>query len=371
MGVGVFFCKGLFMDQIRSTMNQLLTLMVKQGASDLHISTNAAPELRIDGELVPLKSEPLQPAQTRALCMSLLTEEQRARFEAENELDFSFGIEDFARFRGNIFMQRGAVAGAFRYIPTRVRTFEELNLPEVMREFAELPRGLILVTGPTGSGKSTTLATLIDHINRTFKKHIITIEDPIEFVHSNRMSLVNQREIGTDTESYHTAIRYILRQDPDVVLLGELRDRESIETALVLAETGHLVLSTLHTNSCAQTINRIIDVFPSSQQDQIRTQLSFVLEGVVCQQLLQKACGRGRTMALEIMVATPGIRNLIREDKIHMIYSTIQLNRTKSSMQTMNQALADLYLDKIVTADEALAHTSDPIELRKLMGMPS
>ena len=357
------------MDPIRNTMHQLLTLMVKQGASDLHISTNSPPKLRIDGDLIPLKSDPLTSAQTRALCMSLLNEEQRKRFEAENELDFSFGIEDFARFRGNIFSQRGTVAGAFRYIPTRTRSFEELALPPVMKEMAELPRGLFLVTGPTGSGKSTTLATLIDHINRTFKKHIITVEDPIEYIHKNQQSLVNQREVGSDTESYHTAVRYLLRQDPDVVLLGELRDRESIETALVMAETGHLVLSTLHTNSCAQTINRIIDVFPAEQQDQIRTQLSFVLEGVVCQQLLPKASGHGRVIALEIMIATAGIRNLIREDKIHMIYSTIQLNRTKSNMQTMNQCLCDLCMKKLITVDEALSRSSDTVELKQLLGI--
>ncbi len=357
------------MDQIRKTMNQLLTLMVKQGASDLHISTNSPPELRIDGELLPLKSEPLQPAQTRALCMSLLSDEQIERFEKENELDFSFGIEDFARFRGNIFMQRGAVSGAFRYIPTKIRSFEELCLPPIIKEMAELPRGLVLITGPTGSGKTTTLATIIDHINRSYKKHIITIEDPIEYIHQNRQALVNQREVGTDTESYHTAVRYLLRQDPDVVLLGELRDRESIETALILAETGHLVLSTLHTNSTSQTVNRIIDVFPAEQQDQVRTQLSFVLEGVVCQQLLQRSTGRGRVIALEILVANAGIRNLIREDKVHMIYSTLQLNRSKSGMQTMNQALADLYLNRMITADEALSHSSDTLELKKLMGL--
>lgn len=357
------------MDQIKNTMYQLLTLMVKQGASDLHVSTNSPPELRIDGKLEPMKSDPLTPAQTKALCLSLVTEEQRIRFEQEKELDFSFGIEDFARFRGNIFMQRGAVSGAFRYIPTKIRTFEELNLPPVLKELSEIPRGLVLVTGPTGSGKSTTLATLIDHINRTFKKHIITIEDPIEYLHQNRLSLVNQREIGNDTDSYHTAIRYILRQDPDVVLLGELRDRESIETALTLAETGHLVLSTLHTNSCAQTINRIIDVFPANQQEQVRTQLSFVLEGVVCQQLIPKASGRGRTVALEIMVANAGIRNLIREDKVHMIYSAMQLNRSKSNMQTMNQSLADLCLAKLISVDEALSRSSDVPELKKLIGI--
>ncbi len=359
------------MDQIRNTMNQLLLLMVKQEASDLHISSKSPPELRIDGELVPLKSDPLTPAQTKALCMSLLSEEQRRKFEQDNEIDFSFGIENVARFRGNIYMQRGNVSGAFRLIPVKIRTFEELNLPPIMREMSELPRGLVLITGQTGSGKSTTLATLIDHINRTFKKHIITVEDPIEYMHQNRLSLVNQREVGSDTESFHTAMRYLLRQDPDVVLIGELRDKDSIETALTLAETGHLVLSTLHTNSCAQTINRIIDVFPAGQQDQIRTQLSFVLEGVVCQQLLLRASGKGRVVALEIMRLNAGIRNLIREDKVHMIYSAMQLNRTKTGMCTMNQSLADLCINHMITAEEALSHSSDVTELRQLLGMSS
>lgn len=356
------------MEQVRTMMHQLLSLMVNQNASDLHISTNSPPRLRIDGMLLPLKSDELTAAQTRALCLSLLDDEQRKLFDAENELDFSFGIENVGRFRGNIFVQRGTVAGAFRYIPNKIRSFEELSLPPILREFSELPRGLVLITGPTGSGKSTTLATMIDHINRTYKKHIITIEDPIEYVHTNRQSLVNQREVGCDTASYHRAIHYVLRQDPDVVLMGELRDRESIETALVLAETGHLVLSTLHTNNCAQTVNRIVDVFPAAQHDQIRTQLSFVLEGVVCQQLLLNASGVGRSVALEILVATPGIRNLIRDDKAHMIYSTIQLNRSKTSMQTMNQSLANLVLNDKITPEEAIAHSSDPAELRQIIG---
>ena len=357
------------MEQVRTMMHQLLSLMVSQNASDLHISTNSPPKLRIDGILLPIKSDVLTPAQTRALCLSLLDDEQRQRFDAENELDFSFGIDNVGRFRGNIFVQRGSVAGAFRYIPNRIRSFEELSLPPILREFSELPRGLVLVTGPTGSGKSTTLAAMIDHINRNYKKHIITIEDPIEYIHQNRQCLVNQREVGTDTASFHRAIHYILRQDPDVVLMGELRDRESIETALVIAETGHLVLSTLHTNSCAQTVNRIVDVFPATQHDQIRTQLSFVLEGVVCQQLLLNASGKGRSIALEILVATPGIRNLIRDDKTHMIYSTIQLNRAKTSMQTMNQALGDLVLNNKITPEEAFAHSSDPAELKQIIGV--
>lgn len=356
-------------EQVKALMHQLLMLMVKQNASDLHIASDCEPELRIDGQLVPLKTESLSAVQTRALCLSLLDDAQRKRFESEQEIDFSFGIPDAGRFRGNIYMQRGSVAGAFRFIPEKIRSFEDLGLPEVVRTFAELPRGLVLVTGATGAGKSTTLAAIVDHINRNFKKHIITVEDPIEYVHRNVKSLVNQREVGTDTKSYHTAERYLLRQDPDVVLLGEMRDRESIETALTLAETGHLVLSTLHTNSCAQTINRIIDVFPSAQQDQVRTQLSFVLEGVICQQLLLKASGQGRVIALEILSATAGVRNLIREDKIHMLYSTIQLNRAKNSMQTMNQALADLVMTNQILQNEAFSHSSDVVELKKLLGI--
>lgn len=356
------------MDQVRSMMNQLLVLMMTKEASDLHISCDSPPQLRIDGKLVPIKSDVLTPMQTKALCMSLLTESQRKEFEAEKALDFSFSLEDAGRFRGNIFMQRGTVAGAFRYIPTRIRTFEELSLPPTLQQFAELPKGLVLITGQTGAGKSTTLATLINHINHTYQKHIITVEDPIEFVHKNRQSLVNQREVGSDTESYHTAIRYILRQDPDVVLLGELRDKESIETALTLAETGHLVLSTLHTNSCPQTINRIVDVFPGNQQDQIRTQLAFVLQAIVCQQLLPRASGKGRTIALEIMIAIPAVRALIREDKAHMLYSAIQLNR-KLGMQTMNQSLAELCLNETISIEDALAYSTDVNELKQLIGI--
>ena len=359
------------MDQAKSTMEQLLTLMSKEDASDLHISAGSPPMLRIDGELVGLKSAPLTPAQTRALALSVLTPEQRARFDKDNELDLSFGLENVARFRGNIFMQRGSVAAAFRLIPTRIRSFEDLGLPDSLRTLVDLPRGLVLVTGPTGSGKSTTLATLIDSVNKTYHKHIITIEDPIEFIHANKQALVNQREIGSDTESYASAVRYILRQDPDVVLLGELRDQESIETALTIAETGHLVFSTLHTNSCAQTINRIIDVFPAGKQEQIRTQLSFVLEAVICQQLLPHASGHGRCVAHEIMFANNAIRNLIREDKTHQIYSTMQLNANHgdTGMQTLNQSLETLYLNQEITLDEALLHAGDLAELKKMLGV--
>jgi len=358
------------MDQAKNTMEQLLMLMSKEDASDLHISAGAPPMLRIDGELVGLKSDPLTPAQTRALVLSVLTPDQRARFEKNNELDLSFGIEGVARFRGNVFMQRDTVAGAFRLIPTRVRTFEELGLPDSLRRLVDLPRGLVLVTGPTGSGKSTTLATLIDSINATYHKHILTIEDPIEFVHKNKAALINQREVGSDTESYTSAVRYVLRQDPDVVLLGELRDKESIETGLTIAETGHLVFATLHTNSCAQTINRIIDVFPAVQQDQIRTQLSFVLEAVICQQLIPRASGHGRCVAHEIMFANAAIRNLVREDKIHQIYSTMQLNSkhgASDGMLTLNQSLADLFLNHEITLEEALTHAGDVSELKKML----
>lgn len=357
------------MDQSRSIMEQLLGVMAKEKASDLHISVNSPPQLRVDGGLVMLKADPLTPPQTRALCFSLLSKEQQADFEKISECDFAFSIEGAGRFRGNIFMQRGTVAGAFRLISSEILSIEELGFPPVLKEMAELPRGLVLITGPTGSGKSTTLASLIDYINRKFRKHIITVEDPIEFIHENRLCLVNQREIGSDTANYHTAIRYILRQDPDVVLLGELRDRESIETALVLAETGHLVLSTLHTNSCAQTINRVIDAFPSSSQEQARTQLSFVLEAVVCQQLLPRLSGRGRVLAHEIMMSNAAIRNLIREDRIHQIYSNIQLNRRRGGMITMNQSLAELYTDRRITLDDALAHAGDLKELRQLLGL--
>lgn len=357
------------MDQSRNIMEQLLGIMVKEKASDLHISVGSPPQLRVDGGLVALKSEPLTPSQTRALCLSLLNNEQRDRFDKEFECDFAFGIEGLARFRGNIFMQRSSVAGAFRLIPSKIIDIEELGFSAVLKEMAELPRGLVLITGPTGSGKSTTLASLVNYINQNFRKHIITVEDPIENIHENRLALINQREIGTDTASYHTAVRYILRQDPDVVLLGELRDRESIETALVLAETGHLVLSTLHTNSCSQTINRVIDAFPASGQEQARTQLSFVLEGVVCQQLIPRASGRGRVLAHEIMASNAAIRNLIREDKIHQIYSNIQLNKRRGGMMTMNQSLAELYSERVISLDDALAHAGDIKELRQILGI--
>jgi twitching motility protein PilT len=303
-----------------ANLHQLLKAMIEKGASDLHLTTGSAPQLRVDGHLVPLRMDPLSPQDTKQACYSILTDAQKHRFEANNELDLSFGVKGLARFRANIFVQRGAVAGAFRTIPYKLLTFEELGLPPVIEKLASKPRGLILVTGPTGSGKSTTLASILNKINIENHHHIITIEDPIEYLHPHKNCVVNQREVGADTQSFKSALRYILRQDPDVVLVGEMRDLETIEAALTVSETGHLCLATLHTNSCVQTINRVIDVFPAHQQSQIRTQLSFVLEGVVSQTLIPRANGGGRVIALEVMVPNPAIRNLIREDKIHQIY---------------------------------------------------
>jgi twitching motility protein PilT len=297
----------------------------------------------------------------------ILTEEQKIAFEKTNELDFSFGVKNLSRFRANLFVQRGAVAGAFRSIPFKIRTFEELGLPPVVAEFASKPRGLVLVTGPTGSGKSTTLASIIDKINAETRQHIITVEDPIEFLHGNKLCVVNQREVGADTSSFKTALRYILRQDPDVVLVGEMRDLETIEAALTIAETGHLVFGTLHTNSCVQTINRIVDVFPMNQQQQIRAQLSFVLAGVLSQNLLPRADGPGRALALEIMVPNAAIRNLIREDKVHQMYSAMQVGQEKHGMQTLNQSLYALYQKRVISLEEAIGHSQEPDELRSML----
>lgn len=304
-------------------LHQLLKTMIEKGASDLHITTGTPPQLRIDGRLTPLKTPPLNPTETKQLCYSVLTDAQKHKFEEHNELDLSFGVKGLSRFRANVFMQRGAVSGAFRSIPFKIMTFQELGLPPVVSDLARKPRGLVLITGPTGSGKSTTLASIIDMINSERREHIVTIEDPIEYLHPHKGCIVNQREVHTDTESFKVALKYVLRQDPDVVLIGEMRDLETIEAALTIAETGHLAFATLHTNSCVQTINRIIDVFPPHQQPQVRAQLSFVLEGVVSQTLIPKASGKGRALALEVMIPNPAIRNLIREDKIHQIYSPI------------------------------------------------
>src|SRR5947208_15445563 len=319
------------------TLNQLLKSMVEQGGSDLHITTNSAPQVRVDGHLRPLNLPPKTPAETKQLAYSILTDNQKHRLEENLEIDFSFGIKGLARFRANVFHQRGAIAAAFRQIPYEIRGFRELGLPAVIEKLCEKPPGLILVTGPTGSGKSTTLAAMLDKVNRERHEHIVTIEDPVEYLHSHKKCIVNQRELHADTHSFSNALRSALRQDPDVVLVGEMRDLETIESALRIAETGHLTFATLHTNSAATTINRIIDVFPSAQQAQIRAQLSLVLEGILCQSLIPRADGRGRCMALEILVPNPAIRNLIREDKVHQIYSTMQTGQEKLGMQTMNQ----------------------------------
>jgi twitching motility protein PilT len=348
-------------------LHHLLKAMIEKGASDMHITTGTPPLLRVDGSVLPLKLPPLGPVETKQLCYSVLSEEQKIAFEKTNELDFSFGVKNLSRFRANLFMQRGAIAGAFRAIPFRILSFDELGLPPVVAELATKPRGLVLVTGPTGSGKSTTLASIIDKINSETRQHIVTIEDPIEYLHGHKMCVVNQREIGADTVSFKTALKYILRQDPDVVLVGEMRDLETIEAALTIAETGHLVFGTLHTNSCAQTINRIVDVFPTHQQQQIRTQLSFVLQGVLSQLLLPKATGPGRVLAMEIMVPNAAIRNLIREDKIHQIYSQMQMGQDRHGMQTLNQCLYTLHQRKQITLEEAMSRSNEPDELRNML----
>ena len=341
----------------------LLKTMIEKGASDLHITTASPPRLRIDGKLVPLDNPALTPVETKALCYSILTDSQKHKFEEHNELDLSFGVKGLSRFRGNIFMQRGAVAGAFRTIPFEIRTFTDLGLPEIVNDLVKKPKGLILVTGATGSGKSTTLAAMVDRINSERYDHIITIEDPIEYLHGHKKCLINQREVNADTTSFKAALRYVLRQDPDVVLIGEMRDLETIEAALTVAETGHLTLATLHTNSAVQTINRIIDVFPPHQQEQIRVQLSFVLEGILAQQLIPKKTGKGRALAVELLVPNPAIRNLIREDKIHQLYSTMQTGQTKYGMQTMNQSLVELYAKGHLSYEDAIGRSMVPEEL--------
>ena len=350
-----------------ATMHDLLTILVERSASDLHITTGTYPQIRVHGTLTSLTQfEQLQPQDTQRLAYSVLNERQKQKFEEDNELDLSFGIQGLARFRCNIYRQRGAVACAIRLIPTKIRGFKELNLPLIIEQMAERPKGLVLVTGPTGSGKSTTLAAMVDKINAERSEHIVTIEDPIEFVHQHKKCLVNQREVFSDTQSFKNALKYILRQDPDVVLVGEMRDLETIAAALTIAETGHLTLGTLHTNSCAQTMNRIIDVFPTNQQDQVRAQLALVLEGVFCQQLIPTSDGRGRVMAMEIMVVTPAIRNLIREEKIHQIYSAMQAGQ-KFGMQTMNQSLLNLIQRGKISREDALNRTTDPQELLRLL----
>jgi twitching motility protein PilT len=349
------------------TLPDLLKIVVDREGSDLHISTSTPPQVRIHGHLERLSMPEMSPSETKQLVYSVLTDSQKKRFEETLELDFSFGIKGLARFRCNVFNQRGAVGAVYRLIPEKIRAFSELGLPMVLSTLAEKPRGLVLVTGPTGSGKSTTLAAMVDKINIERKDHILTIEDPIEYIHQNKGCLVNQREVHSDTSSFSNALRAALREDPDIVLIGEMRDLETVESALKIAETGHLTLATLHTNSAAQTINRVIDIFPANQQAQIRTQLSLVLEGIVCQALLPKADGKGRVCSLEILVPTPAIRNLIRDDKVHQIYGAMQAGQEKLGMQTANQSLASLYMKRLITLDTAMAASSNRDELQEMI----
>ena len=353
------------------SIQQMLKHMVEVGASDLHITTGTPPQIRINGKMTPMKMRSLLPADTKNICYSILTETQKSKFEEINELDFSFGIKGLARFRGNIFVQRGAVAGVFRLIPYQFLSFAELGLPQIIKTISAKSNGLVLVTGPTGSGKSTTLASIIDAINAERHDHIVTIEDPIEYLHPHKQCVVNQREVGSDTHSFKNALKYILRQDPDIVLLGELRDLETIEAALTIAETGHLCFATLHTNGAIQTINRIVDVFPTHQQQQVRTQLSFVLEGVLSQTLIPRLDGKGRVLALEIMVPNVAIRALIRDDKVHQLYSQMQMGQEKYGMQTMNQSLFSLYHKKMISMDDAISRTPDIEELKEMMSNPN
>ena len=349
----------------RFSIRQLLKVMTDRGGSDLHVTTGTPPQIRIDGSLVPLRTPPLTAVETKALCYEVLSDEQKVRFERDNELDFSFNVKGISRFRANIFLQRGAVGAAFRAIPFKVRTLEELGVPPVLKELAHLPRGLVLVTGPTGSGKSTTLAAMIDEINSTERNHILTVEDPIEYLHPNKLSVVNQREIGQDAPGFAPALRAALREDPDVVLVGEMRDKETIETALALAETGHLVFSTLHTNSAYQSVTRIIQVFPSDAQDQIRLQLSMCLEGIITQSLLERADRKGRALACEIMVPNISIRNLIRENKLFQIQSAMLVGQETTGMITFNQSLLQLVRSGAVSAEEAVSASQDPDDLIK------
>ena len=344
----------------------LLNKMVELGASDLHLRVDSPPQVRLHGQMVPLEGEPLTPDETRLLACSFLSDKQKETFEAKRELDFSIGLKDISRFRVNIFNQKETVGAVFRAIPYEIKSFESLGLPHVVADLCRKPRGLVLVTGPTGSGKSTTLATMIDRINTSRHQHIITIEDPIEFLHTHKNCVVSQRELGSDTYSFADALRSGLRQDPDIVLVGEMRDLETIEMALRVAETGHLTLATLHTNTAASTISRIIDVFPATQQPQIRTQLSNVLEGIMCQSLLPNAQGNGRVMAMEILIPNSAIRNLIREDKTHQIYSTMQTGSEKYGMQTLNQSLAALYRKREITLETALSISPNVEELKQL-----
>src|SRR5216683_427921 len=350
-----------------ASLPDLLRTVVEMDGSDLHIATNTPPQIRVNGHLQRLQGPDMQPGDTKQLVYSVLTDAQKKRFEETMELDFSFGIRGLARFRCNVFNQRGAVGAVYRLIPEKIRAFADLGLPPVLATLAERPRGLVLITGPTGSGKSTTLAAMLDKINSERHEHILTIEDPIEYIHTHKNCLVNQREVHSDTNSFTNALRAALREDPDIVLIGEMRDLETVEAALKIAETGHLTFGTLHTNSAAQTINRIIDIFPAGQQAQIRTQLSLVLEGVVCQALLPRADGKGRVVSLEILVPTSGIRNLIRDDKVHQIYGQMQTGQEKLGMQTANQSIASLYQKRLITLDTAMSASSNKDELQDMI----
>jgi twitching motility protein PilT len=352
------------------SLRALLDEMIKRGASDLHLTVGERPKLRVDGQLTDAAVETvLKPKDTMSLAYSVLTEQQKKRFEQEDELDFSFSIENVSRFRANLYKQRGSIGCAIRMIPFEIKSFAELGVPPIISKLADKPRGLVLLTGPTGSGKSTTLASMVDKINTERASHIMTIEDPIEFVHFHKKCVVNQREVGSDTRSFPTALKYVLRQDPDVILIGEMRDLETIQAALTIAETGHLAFATLHTNSAAESINRVVDVFPAHQQEQVRAQLAFVLEGVVTQTLLPRASGRGRVVACEVLVATPAIRALIREEKVHQIYSAMQAGK-KYGMQTLNDSLYQLYVQRQVTLEECLRVSSDQTELKRMVGAP-
>jgi len=346
-------------------LRELLEILIEKNASDLHLAVGSPPQIRVDGRLLTLDMDALTPDATKKLAYSMMSERQKQRFEENSELDMSFGIENMSRFRCNVFVQRGNVSVALRQIPYKVPSFEELGVDKAIIELANLPRGLVLVTGPTGSGKSTTLAALIDKVNRERHSHILTVEDPIEYLHRHQNCLVNQREVGSDTKSFAIALKYALRQDPDVVLVGEMRDLETISEALNISETGHLTFATLHTNSCAETINRIVDVFPTNQQEQIRVTVSFVLQGVVSQQLVPRI-GGGRVLATEVMMCTPAVRALIRDDKIHQIYSMIQAGQ-KFGMRTMNMSLAELYLSRTITIGEAMARSSNVQELNEML----
>jgi len=350
-----------------NTLPEMLQKTIQAGASDLHLTTGVPPQIRVDGKLRPVSDQVLNAADTKRLAYSVMTDGQKHQFEEKWEIDFSFGIKDLCRFRANVFTQRGTVGAVFRLIPFEIKGFQSLNLPPVVEQLCDKPRGLILVTGPTGSGKSTTLAAMIDKINIDRHEHILTIEDPIEFLHSHKNCIVNQREVSSDTHSFSDALRVALREDPDVVLIGEMRDLETVESALRIAETGHLTLATLHTNSASTTINRIVDIFPSNQQPQIRAQLSLVLEGILCQSLVPRANGTGRSMAMEILIPTMAIRNLIREDKIHQIYGVMQTGQDKFGMQTFNQSLSHLVLTKQIALQDALNKSSNAEELQDLI----